>query len=540
MSAHTRRDALKALGAAAVGLGVTGRAGATVQGEPVGEVTILSLSRGDGPFRYEYGLLIQEAIEELGFEVEYDAVPVTEYIDRQYDDPWPWDMIVRRTGDGFEPAEDNLRRFYYSDHIGPGGQNIYAYENPEVDDLLDEQARELDEEARTELIHEVQAVLKEDLPTTPVLIQERMMPYNAEMLQNPTSMLEDGLGSFWNFLEIEPTDENEDGQLRTAMAEDFRKINPLDQISRGDRELIRLVYDPLMQITPDIELEPWAAEEVETVDDTTIEIILREGMEFHDGEPVTAEDVQFSYEFGAEESTWVAGRVEVLESIDVENDRELTFTLSEPSAPFFSAALARVMIIPPHEWEDVPAEEPMDWANLEAVGSGPFRVVEGDSEQVILEANEDHFNPPNVDRVTRVNIADMPGGVRAFEDGALEMLSWELSPDDVARFEGEDWVGLESSLMTSVHHFGYNLRNEPFDDLAVREAISHCIPRDDIIGAIYADLAIPIDAPISSGFEEWYNDELEAIEFDPERGREILEEAGYEWDDDGRIHMPAN
>ena len=507
-------------------------------GEPIDEVSILSLSRGDGPFRFEYGQLIASNIEELGFEVEYNPSPITEYVDSQYNDPWPWDMIVRRTGDGFEPAEDNLRRFYFSEHIGEGGQNIHAYENPEVDELLEEQAAELDPERRTEFIHELQVILREDMPVTPNLIQERIMPYNTDLVQNPVTIPEDGLGAFWNFLEIEPTEENDENQLRTTMAEDYRRINPMDQISRGDRELVRLVYDPLMRITPDLEVEPWAAEDVEFVDDTTIDIELREGLTFHDGEPIDAEAVRFSYEFGAEESTWVEGRVGELEEIEVHNDLELTFHLSRASAPFERAALARIMIIPPHIWEDPPVDPPVDYANFDAVGSGPFQIVEADEEQVILESNDDHFQPPNVDRVVRVNVADMTGAVRAFEDGELEQISWELSPDDFMRFEDEEGIGLEEALMTSVHYFGYNLRNEPFDDVAVRQALSHAIPKDDIIGAIYAGMARPIDAHISSAFEEWYNDDVDPIEFDMQRAREILEEAGYGWDDEGRIHYP--
>jgi len=553
MPPQTRRKAIKTIGAGAVGIsaGLAGCFGDdddaddTTEptdpeelGDPVEELTILSLAQGDGPFRYEYGMMIQENVEELGFEVEYEPEPITEYVDRQYNDPWPFDLIVRRTGDGFEPAEDNLRRFYYSEHIGDGGQNIYGYESEEVDELLNEQAAELDEERRTELIHELQEVLREDMPTAPNLIQERVMPYNADLFENPVTMPEDGLGGFWNFLQIEPTDES-DGHLRTTMAEDYRAINPLDQISRGDRELVRLVFDPLMRITPDVEVEPWAAESVDLPDDTTIDITLRDGMEFHDGEPITAETVQFSYEFGAEESTWVEGRVGVLDEIEVHDDLELTFHLSEPSAPFFGSALARIMIIPPHIWEDPPADPAMDYDNLDAIGSGPFQVVEGDAEQVILEANEDHFNPPNVDRVTRVNIADMSGAVRAFEDESLEMITWELSPDDFARFEEEDWIGLDEALMTSVHHLGFNNRNEPLDDVAVRQALAHTIPKDDIVSAIYAGMAQPIDAQISSAFEEWYNDDVEPIEFDLDQARSILEEAGYGWDDEGRIHYPA-
>lgn len=545
----TRRRAIKSIGAAGIGVGIAGCTSNNSEGEdsdpvgdPVQEITLLSIAQGDAPARYEYGQLIQANLEALGFQVNYDPKPVNQYVESRAQDPFPWDMMVRRAGDGYEPAESILRGFFHSENIGDGGSNMYAYRNQEVDDLLEEQRRELDPDARIELIHDIQRILREDMPVVPLLIQERVMPYNSDKFENPTVMLEDGMGCFWNFLNIEPT--GDDKHLRTSMAEDLTTLNPLRLTNRGDREMIRLIYDRLMRVTPEIEVEPWAASSVDVIDGTTIEVTLREGMTFHDGESVTAEDVKFSFDFAKRESPSLASRLDVLDNVEVVSDLELVFTLSEPSAPFLESAMARILILPQHIWKDIPesvdAEAAIDWDNPEAIGSGPFKL---DSfalgEEAQLSAFDDHFNPPKVNRVSRAIIANIRAGIRAFEDGELDLLTWELPFDDIARFEQRESTGLTRNLMTSIHHIGFNLRNAPFDDPAVREALAHAIPQEDIIDTIYGGTAGIIHNPMSSGFGNFYWHDVPEYESDVSIAQEKLANLGFERDSSGRLHYPA-
>ncbi|MCW8173411.1 ABC transporter substrate-binding protein [Natrialba swarupiae] len=268
-------------------------------------------------------------------------------------------------------------------------------------------------------------------------------------------------------------------------------------------------------------------------------------MTFHDGEPVTAEDVQFSFEYGAEHSPTKETRAEPIESIDVETDLDLVFNLEEPNAPFLTNALGRVFIIPQHIWEDVPddveAETPIDWQNAEAIGSGPFQVESADfAEQIQLSAYEDHFQPPNVDQLTRAVVSDVRAGIRAYEDDAVDMMSWELPVDDLERFEQEEETALESSLMMSIHHMGYNLREPPFDDVDVRQAVAHAVPQETIIGTIYGGTGEIIHNPISPGFDEWYLDDVDAFESETDVTMQMLDDIGFQWDDDMRLHYPPD
>lgn len=511
-------------------------------GEPVGELTLLSIAEGDAPARYEYGLMVRDTLQELGFEVTYDAQPTPQYLESRAQEPFPWNLQVRRAGDGYEPAEAIFRSWFHSSNIGSGQSNLYGYSNSEVDDLIDQQSTETDPEARTELIHEIQQILREDMPIVPLLAQERVMPYNSERFQNPQPMLEAGLGSFWNYVNIEPV--GDVSTIRTAMPESLNALNPLDQTARGNREMLRLIYDRLMRVTPDLQPEPWAAESVEYADDTTIEVSLREGMTFHDGEPVTAEDVKFSFEYGAQESPMVETRTEFIDSISVDSELDLTFSLTEPYAPFLISTLSRVFIIPQHIWQDVPgsvnASAAIDWENPEAVGSGPFQVETANFDsQVQLSAFEDHFNPPNVDGLSRAIISGLRAGIRAFESNDLDVLAWGLPVQDQTRLGNAEGTELVSSLMASIHHIGYNLRDPPFDDPVVRRALAYAIPQQNIVDTVYGGTGSTIHNPMSPGFDTWYWDDVDQYGLDLGTARQMLSDAGYQWDTDGRIHYPA-
>ena len=121
------------------------------------------------------------------------------------------------------------------------------------------------------------------------------------------------------------------------------------RVAFGKAEVLPAL-DPLAaKVPPEVEPEPWAASDITFVDDTTVEVTLREGMTFHDGEPVTAADVAFTLDFlSAIESPAFASRLTGLESVEAVDDLTVTIRLAEPSAAFPTVALAAVPILPRH------------------------------------------------------------------------------------------------------------------------------------------------------------------------------------------------
>src|SRR5699024_9908329 len=128
-------------------------------------------------------------------------------------------------------------------------------------------------------------------------------------------------------------------------------------------------------------------------------------MKFHDGEPVTAEDVKFSYDLVREvESPYFIGLIEPVESVEVIDDLTVRFNLKEAFAPFTTNTLAQMFIFTQHYWEPIleadGATGVLEHPNTDIVGSGPFMIDYWERDQEMkLNTNEDYFQPAKVDGI---------------------------------------------------------------------------------------------------------------------------------------------
>jgi len=513
-------------------------------GEPVRKLNYLTLTQDLNPPRYGWSQMHANNLRELGFQIELEAAGVGSYIDRA----WvarDFDFYVVRWADGWDP-DRQLTDMFSSGALDEGGGNICGYKNSDYDELNNQQQSTPQFEERREIIYEAQKMLMEDQPITPNWAEERAMELWGDRFTNEVVQPENGLSAVWNFANIEATDPEHEPLVYTQ-PEFLVTLNPITpQRGRVERETNQITYDRLM--FPDENGEgpvPWLAEEVNEPDSTTYEVRLREGHTWHDGEPVTAEDVKFTFEYGIEHSPAIASVNEPLESIEIETDLDLTFNLSSPSAPYKMRAFAGrdASILPQHIWKDIPESVDVgsvaEWNNEEAIGSGLFRVDEFiQDEELRLSAHENHWNAPNVDEAIRVQAADERTASRMLEDGTADKLNYGLLLDDIPRFEEMDQVNLHGSVMTSFHYCNYNLRRKPFTNTNLRLAMAHAVPKQESLEVQLAGRGVITHAPFSPVLERFINPDNPQFNLDLERSRELLSEAGFEWDQDGRIHMP--
>ncbi|RQG98973.1 hypothetical protein EA472_15635 [Natrarchaeobius oligotrophus] len=559
----SRRSVLKAAGASGVAVSLAGCTGflggedgdAPVTeygveltddpaGEPWEEIDYLTTPEDVSPIRYTYANLHAEYLEELGFDVSVRAPSIPQYVDDGFVHR-DFDIYVVRQLDGWDP-DRYLHDAFHSSALAEGEVNISGYDNPEYDEMVEQQRRETDFEARRDLVFEMQEQLMEEQIISPILVQNRVMAYNSDRYQNAYSGPEEGLGRFWNFLNIEPTDEG-DETLVFSQISDVNTLNPLSpERVRVERGIIKLMYDRLMRIPEDeVVPQPWMAESVDQEDETTVVVTLRDDLQWHDGEDVTAEDVRFTFEYGQEHSSTIESQLEPLDSIDVEDDLTVVFNFDEPMATFETFLAGRNgSILPEHVWSDYPdaldVETVGEFTNTDdPVGSGPFQLTSFEGgEELSLERFDGYFEQPNVDEVIRIESADTRGMVNALEDGTSDMVPWELAPEDIERFDDGDEFETVDAFMTSIHYACYNMRRHPYDSTEVRRGLAYAIPKQEAVEIATAGTAEVIQAPISPALEEWYNDDVEHFNLDLEAAAQELEAAGCEWDQDGRIHMP--
>jgi peptide/nickel transport system substrate-binding protein len=354
-----------------------------------------------------------------------------------------------------------------------------------------------------------------------------------------------GFDSVQNHTTIEPA--NGVSRLRLARFGSMENFNPLFGIAT-DHRIYRLVYDTLMAVNPDtLEPEPWAAESVNVVDDTTIDVTLRGGMRWHDGKPVTPEDVKFSFGY-MNRSPDFKPRVKQIDTIEVMGDRSLRFALKQPYAPLVTLSFVTAYLFPRHVWGKVPGEVDVetatDWPNPNPVGSGPFQFdFWRKQEEVGLERFDEHFNAARIEGVSYVPVPDAQNAVRFLESGRVDTAAAqaEIPPTTVDRFRQNSDIAVEQVPDHGPHHITFQMNRKPGSDKAFREAVAWMVPRRDIVETVFGGLgSVEKDSLLTTPIETWHNDDLEQRSYDPERARRILREAGYTWDDQDRLHYPAD
>lgn len=490
----------------------------------------------DLPLRNWYGEHQVENLEEIGFEVEYHARAAPAYVDAIFVER-NHDATPLRWLDGFDP-DRALNDAASQAELGEGGGNVSGHDDDWYEEQLSAQRAAIDSDERQTIVYEMQEHLVSEAVITPLFVQDRAMPFNANTVSNTVEFLEDGLSSVWNLINVEV--DTPDNIIRAAYHEETSSLNPVTGlVMRSNRDALRLMYDRLMMVDPDNEYlpSPWAAESIEAPDDTTYEITLRDGMTFHDGEPVTSEDVQFSYEYCIEHNASLTGLAEPLDEIEVIDEHQLTMHLSEPSAPFEIRVLAgrNAPIIPKHHWEGVdPDDQPSN------VGSGPFQLDSWErGEELRFSAHAGHHHEPNVDGYIRVETADASGSASMLLGEEVDMVPYDMPPDQIVTLEREDHIDVQSSLMTSIHYIAWNMRREPFSMREARRACSHTVDRFDVVEIAADGLGDVIAATFSPDLEFWYNPDVEEFPFDLEMARAVLADAGFQWDaDTGQLHYP--
>jgi peptide/nickel transport system substrate-binding protein len=272
-------------------------------------------------------------------------------------------------------------------------------------------------------------------------------------------------------------------------------------------------------------------------------------MKWHDGQPVTADDLIFSFQAPAgEEAPMYKPFVSRIANIEKIDDLSARFTLTEPWVAFETASLAKLNLIPKHIWEPILADLATKEENAESyqeetpIGSGPYRVVAyTELDQVVLERNPDHWAAPKADRFIIRIIPNQEAALGQLRSGELNFLiEWEGDATVLQALADEDPnIELVATTDLGFRFFGMNTRMAPFNDPAFRRAIAHTMPKDAVVKNIFKGYAEPADSHVSVAIDYWHNPDLPQYEFDLEQAKQILLDAGYTYDADGRLLLPA-
>lgn len=535
-------------GAAVAALAMGAGAPLHAAGDEIRPLSILTRPQAAQPQEFQFIQLVAQEWRKLGLDVEVEVMPWEQMADVVWYDRDTWDMtgwqMVGRP-ERSDPDEVVYNLFHSS--TADSGYNFIGYSNPEFDKVAEAQRVETDEEARKELIYQAQEILAEDQPNAMLVHPFNTFAFDKTVFDPESVVDQSGIGirNTWTFLSIEPTGEQRDVILNSA--DNIQAINPLYISGATDSWITELVWDRLLRVGPDGLPQEWAAESYQWLDDTTVEVTLREGMEWHDGQPVTAEDVKFSFEVaGGGEAPMYEPFVTSIEAIEIVDDRTVRFSLQEAAAAFTTGTLAKVNLIPRHVWEPVLAGLSGTEDNAESyqepapIGSGPFRFASwSTNEEVVLEANEEHWAAPKVDRWILRIVPNTEAALGMLRSGEINFLA-DFSADPAILEEAAAQDGdLEIVKTTEIgfRYIAFNNRRPPFDDPAFRRALSTAINRDLIVAAAFKGNAVKSNSIISPALGFWHNAATNEMDVGADAAMAILEEAGYEIID-GDLHYP--
>ena len=282
--------------------------------------------------------------------------------------------------------------------------------------------------------------------------------------------------------------------------------------------------------------EPWLASSWENIDDTTWRLQLREGVTFHNGEPFDAEAVKWTYERiqNASRDQFITfNQWLFIDEITALSPYEIEITTTEPDPSFLSKMAGTGCGIQ----APVAGREMMESGEYTPIGTGPYEFSEYVTDDfLVLEANQDYWQgAPDIETITWRSIPENSTRVANILTGAVDLIT-DVSPQDWPRINENEGTEVQDYLTTRVMllalRAGPSEQNPDWDgltaDVRIRNAIKHAIDRE-LIMEVIEGLGVPtmtrITPPTIGSDPEMYGT---FGDYDPERSRELLAEAGYD------------
>lgn len=325
------------------------------------------------------------------------------------------------------------------------------------------------------------------------------------------------------------------GVLVFARSGDSVGLDPARETDGESFYASHQVFDTLVEFkTGTTEVVPALATSWDVAPDgLTYTFYLRKGIKFHDGTAFNADAVVFSYmrqldenneyyEYGPWKYWGYMDMSNIVSAITAIDDYTVEFELLKVEAPFIAnLAMDFAAIVSPTAYK----ADPEGFAS-NPVGTGPFKFVSWTKDSdIVLEKNEDYWEPVYLDRLILKVIPDATARWLALQKGEVDLIDFPAADDFPAMRENPD-IQLIQQPGLNVGYLALNTEKKPYDDKRVRQAMNYAINRDEIIDAVYGNAGQPAKNPIPPTM--WsYNDDITPYPYDVDKAKALLAEAGY-------------
>ena len=353
---------------------------------------------------------------------------------------------------------------------------------------------------------------------------------------------------------------SEPAVLRVGWAGSPDTLNPGTAVLSEAYTIFALVYDTIYEYQLDGTYKLDVAENAEVSDDgLTWTFKIRDGINFHDGQPMTANDVAFSVNLYKNNGDYIYLNAYTanFDTVEATDDRTVVITLTD-AVPNMDYLLSYLYVVPQHIWEtNAEAPASVEFENLEMIGTGPFKMAEySQNEFVRLAANNEHFaNPPKLDEVVFQTFESDDVLVQSLRSGQVDMIT-EMPATAVETLQGDANIKVVTGapFAPDVSDIIFNQadpENCPTDaggictghpalrDRNMRLALAHATDKQKLIDVVLLGFGTPGLTLIPDGLGHWYNDSITDYEFDVAKANQILDDAGYaDADGDGVRELP--
>lgn len=310
------------------------------------------------------------------------------------------------------------------------------------------------------------------------------------------------------------------GSLTVGAVGDLLNLDPF-VMAFVNYPIMETVYDQLVRLDHEINPQPWLAESWELSDDSLrLTLKLRQGVKFHSGREMTAEDVVANVERARDAETGgnMYPNMVAVAGVRAVDGATVEITFDQPAAYVYSA-LGLLSVIEP---------ETFDSLQSEAGGTGAFRLEEWiPGDHATLRKNADYWDTsrPLVDEVTLRFYSDEGALVSALEGGLLDIAI--AVPAREAERLGESFTIQPGQEGARFYYLGLSAKVEPFSDKLVRQALAHAIDRRTMVDNVLFGVGEPIVSPFPESSPAYFAEHADLYPYDLERAKVLLEEAGY-------------
>lgn len=322
------------------------------------------------------------------------------------------------------------------------------------------------------------------------------------------------------------------GTLVVASLQKPRHLNAAVQSGIATGVPAAQIFATLLRYGESFEPQPYLAESWQFSEDSkALTLTLRDGATFHDGKPITSQDVVWSLGVVKDNHPF-SSMLAPVESFEAPDPRTVVIRMKEPHpAILLVLSSALTPILPKHVFDDGQDIKSNPKNNL-PIGSGPFKVTQFEPGQhIILERYDGFFleGRPYLDRIVIRQYQDANSGVLAMESGEAQLFPFLDATRLIRRLEKSDSMAVTDKGYAGVgpiNWLAFNTKNPALSDVRVRQAIAHAVDRNFVAKALHSGLSKPAIEPVVQE-SPFFTEDVARYDFDLDKAKVLLAEAGY-------------